>query len=95
MFTRAFWTATLERAVKTVAQTLLALWLVGDVALNALNVDWGEALGVALGAALVSVLMSLVAGGVSPSTGPSFGTETLNAPKHRAAGTNAPYTGGH
>lgn len=76
MFTSAFWAATFERAVKTVAQTLLALWLVGDVALNALTVNWGEALGIALGAALLSVLTSLAAGVANPATGPSFGTET-------------------
>jgi hypothetical protein len=60
---RKFWIATAERAVKTVAQTLLSLWLVGDGVFNVLGVDWLTALGVGLGAGLVSVLMSL--GGAS------------------------------
>lgn len=83
MFSAAFVRATLERAIRTVAQALLALWLVGDVALNALQVDWGEALGVSLGAGLVSVLISLVATAASPATGPSLGTEKpIPPPRH-------------
>lgn len=75
LYTADFWRAAFERAIRTVAQTLLALWLVGDVALNALNVNWGEALGVSLGAALVSLLTSVAASAANPATGPSFGTE--------------------
>jgi len=87
MFGKEFWLATLERVARTVAQTLLALWLVGDVALNALTVDWGEALGVSLGAGLVSLLTSVAAFTVNPATGPSFGTETPTPPPaHRLDG---------
>lgn len=72
MFKIVFWKDAGERAVKTIAQTLLALWLVGDVAFNALSVDWGEALGVALGAGVISVLTSLVSlnasGTISPAS---------------------------
>lgn len=75
MFTAPFWRAAGERAIRTVAQTLLALWLVGDLAFNALAVDWGEALGVGLGAGILSVLASLAAETANPDTGPSFGTE--------------------
>lgn len=75
MFAWSFWRAAFERAVRTVAQSLLALWLVGDVTFDVLNVDWGEALGVSLGAGVLSLLTSLVAEGVSPATGPSLGTE--------------------
>jgi hypothetical protein len=72
MFTTVFWKDALERAIKTVAQTLLALWLVGDVALDALSVDWGQALGVALGAAILSILSSIVsAGAVKNSVSPA------------------------
>lgn len=70
---RMFWVATAERALKTIAQTLLSLWLVGDSMFNALHVDWLNALGVALGAGLVSVAMS-VAGAklVGPEGSPSW-----------------------
>jgi len=62
--------------VRSAANALLSLWFVGDVMLNALKVDWPEALGVGLGAAMASVLLSLAAGATNPATGPSFGTET-------------------
>jgi hypothetical protein len=74
MLTWTFWRAALERALRTIAQTLLALWA-GAGALDAFSIDFGEAAGVALGAALLSLLTSLVAEGVSPATGPSLGTE--------------------
>lgn len=60
MFTVPFWKDAGERALKTAAQALLSLWLVGDVALNLLAVEWGSALGVAAGAAVVSLLTSVV-----------------------------------
>ncbi len=56
---KTFWLDATERAIKTVAQTLISLWLVGDVAFNLLAVNWGAALGVAGGAALLSYLMSI------------------------------------
>lgn len=72
MFTVVFWKDAAERAIKTIAQTLLALWLVGDVAFNALSVDWKEALGIAVGAAILSVLTSIVsAGAVANSVSPA------------------------
>lgn len=72
MFTTVFWKDAAERAIKTIAQTLLALWLVGDVAFNALSVDWTEALGIAVGAAILSVLTSIVsAGAVTNSVSPA------------------------
>lgn len=61
MFTSQFWVDAAERAIRTAAEALLSLWLVGDVALNAFTIDWYEAGGIALGAALLSVLASLVA----------------------------------
>lgn len=70
---KKFWIATAERALKTIAQTLLSLWLVGDVAFNVMQVDWLNALGVAVGAGVVSVLMSV--GGatlVGPAGSPSW-----------------------
>lgn len=59
MFTLAFWKAATERAVKTAAQTILAVYLVGDVAFNAFEADWGNMAGIAVGAAFLSYLTSL------------------------------------
>jgi len=94
MFTAPFWRAAGERAVRTVAQTLLALWLVGDLAFNALTVDWGEALGVGLGAGILSLLTSLAAEKANPDTGPSLGTEKpLPAGGRRKLGDVGPEAG--
>lgn len=64
MLTGRFWADALERAVKTAAQALLSLWLVGDVAFDLFQVDWGGALGVAAGAAVISILTSIASGPV-------------------------------
>jgi hypothetical protein len=69
MWTSTFWKAAAERALRTVAQVLLSLW-VSDGVFNALSIDWLNALGVALGAALISVLMSMVPAG--PEGSPSW-----------------------
>lgn len=69
LFTGDFWKAAAERAIRTMAQVLLSLWI-SDGVFNALSVDWLNALGVALGAALISVLMSLVPAG--PEGSPSW-----------------------
>lgn len=60
MFTLGFWKRALERAVKTAAQSLVALWAVGDVALNAFSIDWSQAAGIAAGAAVLSILTSII-----------------------------------
>jgi hypothetical protein len=59
MFTVKFWKDAAERAIRTAAQALLALWAT-DVA-GVLEVDWVQAGSVAALAALMSVLMSIVA----------------------------------
>ena len=71
MFTAAFWVAAFERAVKTAAQSALAVFLVGDQIMNAFTVDFGEAAGVGLGGAIISILTSLASGAVSGN--PSLG----------------------
>lgn len=62
MWTRAFWKASAERAVKTGAQSILTAYFVGDVALNALQADWANMAGIGLGGAVFSVLTSLAFG---------------------------------
>jgi hypothetical protein len=63
LFEVHFWRFALERAIKTFAQTALAL--LGAGALNVLTVDWSQALGVSAGAAVLSILTSVASAGVS------------------------------
>lgn len=58
IFTLGFWKLATERAVKTFAQTALAL--LGASTLNVLTVDWQQAIGVSAGAAVLSYLTSIV-----------------------------------
>jgi len=61
MYTLTFWKDAVERAIRTAAQALLALWAT-DVS-GVLAVDWVQAGSVAALAALMSVLMSVAATG--------------------------------
>jgi hypothetical protein len=70
MRTRAFWTETAERAVKSAAQSLLLLWA-GDSAFNVVDVDPRLAGGIAAGAAVLSVLTSIASTGVGDSSSPA------------------------
>ena len=62
MFTSKFWKDAGERAIRTAAQALIALWAT-DVS-GVLAVDWVQAGSVSALAALMSVLMSVAATGV-------------------------------
>jgi hypothetical protein len=70
MFTIKFWKDAAERAIRTAAQALLALWAT-DVT-GVLAVDWLQAGSVAALAALTSVLMSIVATGVGDKDSAAF-----------------------
>lgn len=70
MWELKFWKQTVERAIRTAAQALLALW--GTQVSGVLDVDWTQAASVAALAALSSVLMSIVATGVGDHESPSF-----------------------
>lgn len=59
MRTRAFWIDAGERAVRTIAQALLAL--LGTDALGIVGLDWLQMLSVAAGAGLMSILTAIVA----------------------------------
>lgn len=59
MFTKQFWIDASERALKTFAQTFLAM-IAGTAVFNAFTADWKTLLGVSLGAAFLSYLMSVV-----------------------------------
>lgn len=73
MFTLTFWKDSVERAIRTAAQALLALWAT-DIS-GVLEVDWVQAGSVAALAALMSVLMSIVASGAGVKGTPSFTKE--------------------
>ena len=61
MYTLTFWKDAAERAIRTAAQALLALWAT-DVS-GVLAVDWVQAGSVSALAALMSLLMSIAATG--------------------------------
>jgi hypothetical protein len=77
IFTTKFWADAAERAVKTIAQALLALFVVGDQVFNILSVNWNQALGVAAGAGVISILMSIVSAGVTSSDSASLAVKTV------------------
>lgn len=62
MFTKTFLKDTTERAVKTFAQSMVAVMTAG--ATGVLDVDWVNAFSVSLLATLVSVLTSIGSGAV-------------------------------
>lgn len=74
MWTRNFWIATLERALKSVAQAIL-IYLGGDGVFNAWSVDWSAAGGIAVSAAIISVLTSVISAGVNNKESPSLTKE--------------------
>lgn len=75
--TGAFWSASMERAIKTFAQAVLAV--VGVAGLTPADVNWQEVLlGGALGA-LASLLTSIASAPVG-NAGPSLAAEVLSPP---------------
>jgi hypothetical protein len=70
IFTKAFWLESTERAIKTAAQTFLALD-VGET-FNLLNIDWSNMLGVAGGAAVLSYCTSIVSASITKRPSPSL-----------------------
>lgn len=78
MFDFQFWIAASERALKTLAQTLVAL--IGANAVSVMELDWAQMLGVAATAAVVSVLTSLASAPFGNS-GPSLVGEGLIEPE--------------
>lgn len=57
IWSTAFWLGASERAIKTVAQALVAV--VGVAGIGILDVDWASALSVAAAAGLASLLTSI------------------------------------
>lgn len=70
--TGKFWTATVERAVKTFAGTLGGMWA-ADSMFNILHTNLMDSVGVALSTTAISVLMSVASSPVGgDSTSPSL-----------------------
>ena len=74
---KLFWIAAGERAVKTFAQSLVALFAAG---VTILNIDWQQGLAVAATAALVSVLTSIASVRLGEFEGPSLAGEAVVEP---------------
>jgi len=70
MWSKAFWLATLERAVKTAAQSVALA--IGAEQVNAITLDWAELGGFGAGGFVLSVLTSVGSGLVSSQPGPSL-----------------------
>lgn len=70
IFSKPFFVASSERAVKTAAQAFLAL--AGAQAFNVLTAEWEALLGVTAGAALLSYATSVVSAGLTREGTPSL-----------------------
>lgn len=74
---KLYWVSVGERAVKTFAQALVAVFAAG---VTVLDVDWGQALAVAGTAALLSVLTSIASIKLGKFDGPSLADEAVVEP---------------
>ncbi len=74
---KLFWVAAGERAVKTFAQALVAVFAAG---VTILDVDWQQTLAIAATAAVVSVLTSVASVRLGEFEGPSLAGEAVVEP---------------
>ena len=81
LYTKLFWRDAIERAIKTIAQTLATLFLTSEAVFNILTVDWQQALGVAAGAGMLSVLTSIASAKASGTDTASLVVDTKELPK--------------
>lgn len=75
MYDLRFWKAAGERAIKTLAQTLVAL--IGTSAVSIIDLDWAQMLGVSLTATVLSILSSVASANIGKNPGPSLADETI------------------
>lgn len=76
MFDNKFWLASAERAVKTFAQTLVAL--IGTEMVGIHTLEWGMMLSTALTATVLSLLTSLASANLGKNPGPSLVDESTH-----------------
>ena len=76
MFDTNFWRAAGERAIKTFAQTLVAL--VGTEMVGIHTLDWGTILSAAATATLLSILTSVASANFGKNPGPSLSDESTH-----------------
>ena len=74
---KLFWVAAGERAVKTFAQALVAVFAAG---VTILDVDWQQTLAIAATAAVVSLLTSVASVRLGSFEGPSLAGEAVVEP---------------
>jgi hypothetical protein len=83
VWTALFWREVAERCVKSAAQSLVGLWALDGF--NAVDADYGLALGVAGGAVLLSALTSVVSAPYGAAGSPSLVAEPDDdGGRHRA-----------
>jgi hypothetical protein len=76
MHTWRFWRETIERAVKSAAQTPLTVWGVGSLGasagvIDAFDLDWIGVASLAVGAAIMSILTSIASVNIGEGNSPS------------------------
>jgi hypothetical protein len=74
MYDAMYWKAVAERAVKTAAQSGVALFAAGA---TILDIDWAQGAAVVATATLLSLLSSIASTHVGEFTGPSLANEAL------------------
>jgi hypothetical protein len=70
MFTKSFWTAAAERALRTVAQALIAV--IAATSFDWFSADWQAIAGTALTAGVLSLLTSIASAGIGDKGTPSL-----------------------
>lgn len=74
MYDSLYWRATSERAIKTAAQSGVALFAAGA---TILDIDWAQGLAVVATATLLSVLTSIASTRAGEFIGPSLTSEAI------------------
>ncbi len=74
--TSTFWMCTGERALKTIAGSIITLW--GTTQSNVLTIDWKTSLGISAAMGLLSVLGSIASLPIGPAKSPSLVHEQAN-----------------
>lgn len=74
MYDAMYWRSVAERAIKTAAQSGIALFAAGA---TILDIDWAQGAAVVATATILSVLSSIASTHVGEFTGPSLANEAL------------------